>query len=128
MFLLLQFHRQLINLGGKDEIVFRQTAYNVGGQLDGNVTIAGQMQVGMMIFCLSNLTDACEEVKSGRKVLDTPFATNALAILCEPPLRYGPQMFMHLLRVQNWHAAFAGAAMSLGQFRCSNGHDGPPLS
>src|SRR5579871_3218404 len=61
--LCLQFHRQPIDLGGQDEIVLRQPANGMRGQFDGHVAVAGQVQVGMVIFRLGNLADTGEEVK-----------------------------------------------------------------
>ena len=65
--LLLQLHRQLIDLRGQDEIVLRQAADRVRRKFDGDLAVAGQVQVGMMVLRLRNLADALEEVKSGRE-------------------------------------------------------------
>ncbi len=77
-----------------------RSADRMGGQLDGDIAIAGQMQVGMMVLRLGNLADAGEEVKSGREILDAPFAADAFAVVAEPPVRHGPQVLAHLLRAE----------------------------
>src|SRR5205085_2154075 len=45
---LLDLDRQLLDLGGKDEIVLRQTADRMSPQFDRHVAIAGEVQVGMV--------------------------------------------------------------------------------
>lgn len=38
-----QFHRQLIDLGGQDEVVLKQGVDRVGPKLDRHIAITGQM-------------------------------------------------------------------------------------
>src|SRR5437879_1737926 len=72
--LLFQLYLQLVDLGGQDEVILRQAVKRVRGQFDGDVSIPGEVQVGMMAFFFRKVTDAVEEVKGGREVLDPPLA------------------------------------------------------
>src|SRR5207244_1209589 len=84
--LLLQLHRQLIDLRRQDEVILGQAADSVRPDFDRDIAIAYQMQIWMMVFRLRNVADALEEIKGGQEVLDTPLATNALAVARQPPI------------------------------------------
>ena len=48
----------MVDLGGQDEIVLGQPADGVGRQFDRDVAVTGQMQVGVMVLSLGDVTDA----------------------------------------------------------------------
>ena len=57
--------------------------------------LAGYVQIWMMVFRLRNVADALEEIKGGQEVLDTPLATNALAVARQPPIWDRRQVLPH---------------------------------
>src|SRR3954447_9376097 len=106
----LQLHRQLVDLGRQDEVVLRQPADGVGGELDGDAAVAGQVQVGAVVLALGKFPDPAEEVKAAGEVLDEPFAADVLAVRTQLPARDGPQVRAQRLALQPGHPRLTGPA------------------
>src|ERR1700680_1024161 len=78
--LFFQFDGKLIDLGRHDKIVYRQAAEIVRGEFDGHITIAPQVQVGVMVLRLGDPAHAVEEIEGAQKILGYPFAADAFAV------------------------------------------------
>ncbi len=84
---LLNLNRQLIDLRSGDEVVFRQSADRVSPQLDCNVAVADQMQVGVMSLTFGNFGDPIEKLHRRDEVPDNPLASDSNAVVCQLPAR-----------------------------------------
>src|SRR5690606_7856391 len=76
--LLLQRDLQLVNFGGQDEVIFRQSVDGVSRQLDSDIAVTGQMHVGMMILGLGDCSNAPEELDPRCKILHLPTPADEL--------------------------------------------------
>ena len=107
LFYYLQIHRQGINLcAARTEIVFRQATRPRGSSINsmGDVAVARQVQIRVVILGLGDLADAVEEVegqivKSGAR----PLAANRLAVRRQFPVgaedhQSGPESLLHPAR------------------------------
>ena len=83
--MLLQLHLQLVNLGGQDKVVFTQPADGVCPELNGDIAISCNMQVGVMAIVLGNLGDPVEEIHTGHEVGDRPLLADPLVVAGEFP-------------------------------------------
>src|SRR5262245_30028827 len=68
----LQLDRQPVDAGGEDEVVLGEPAQGVGGQLDGDVAVAGEVQVGVVVLGLGDGADALEELQRRQEVAGPP--------------------------------------------------------
>jgi len=74
-----------VDFGGKNEIVFADAINVVGHQFDSNVSIPGQVQVGMMLFLFSNDPDSVAEFEALKEVRERPFLEDALLVITQLP-------------------------------------------
>src|SRR5438067_13676669 len=74
-----QLYRHLVNPRRHDEIVLREATDCVRRQLDANVAVAGQVQIGMVVLFAGDAADCVEEAQACDEILDAPFAVDALA-------------------------------------------------
>src|SRR6266851_679359 len=95
--LLLQLHRQLINLRRQNEVVLGQPADGVCPDFNGQVTVTGQMEIRMVSFLLGQTADAVEKVKPGEEVLAPPLPANALAVRRELPVPHVCEIALYLI-------------------------------
>src|SRR5271157_2001727 len=75
----------LVDLRRQDEVVLAQSTDGVGPELDGNLTIAFEMQVGMMTFLFGQGRNVVEEFHAGDEVPDRPVPPDSLPIVDQRP-------------------------------------------
>src|SRR5207247_1033580 len=89
---------------------------------DGDLPVAGQVQVGVMILGLGDVAEAAEEIEGGGEVLDAPLAADVFAVVAEVPLRQDGEAVAHLRGVERLDDAFAGDTVPVGQVGNGDGH------
>ena len=104
--------KQLVDFCSEDKIVFRQTADGVRGQLDGESSIPGQMQIGVMVLRFGEGRDALDEPDRIQKILALDGLTKR-AGLHELPAVDVFQEPLRVLRRQRGSTFLAGCAPSL---------------
>ena len=57
-----------------------QSAHGVCREFDGDLAVAGQMQVGMMVFGIGNFRDLLKKAQRGVEILDLPLFANGFAV------------------------------------------------
>lgn len=87
----------------------------MGGEFDPDLTVAHQMQVGMVLFAFSKRADIVDEPNAVAKGRELPVTPNARAVVAEPPLWKSDQVSVGLGRRQRRHASFAGYAFLRGK-------------
>ena len=77
--------RELVDLGGEDEIILREAADGVGVNLHPGVAVALEVQIGVMLLPLGDRADVVQKLDRIAKVLERPVAANPRAVVREPP-------------------------------------------
>ncbi len=101
--------RQTVDFGGEDEIVVREAADGVGGELEFDL-IPGTMDVGVMAFRFSEGTDGVDKAESFVEIFEGVFVGNRLGISGQIPAVHFGGKFESFVALEGGDAAFAGDA------------------
>jgi hypothetical protein len=104
-----------VDLGGEDEIVLAEAADGMRGNFDGEIAVACQMQIRVMILFFRQAGDGIYELDGGIKVLKAPTLTQALRIFGQAPAWQLFDLSFHLLGPEGLDAAFAGLTFLFGE-------------
>lgn len=123
---LLEIDRQRVDFCGENEIVLAQAADGVGPELDRDIAVAFDVEVGVVAVLFGDAGAFVEESHAGHEVFDGPVFADPLAVVGEAPAGELLELGLGLLERVGGDASLAGEALLLAELAGGLGVHGWP--